>query len=216
MSSTAFGGSPCYFELIAIIVAGSVHVTTEVLFSDTTARLCNIVISLMFAAYIVWRIRTSPGVLRIWGMRRDNLRPALIAHLGFVAIVGLVLFGLAPVIGSPTLPTTFWVSIALYPAYGVAQQFALQNLLARNLQKIFSSGILTAVMAAALFGLSHAPRLELVAMTFVAGVFLTLIYFRVPNLWAVGLAHGILATLAIYLVLGEDPGAEILRTVGSR
>jgi len=42
-------------------------------------------------------------------------------------------------------------------------------------------------------------------------LFFTPIYRRFPNLWAVGLAHGLLGALAFYLVLGEDPGADILQ-----
>ena len=53
-------------------------------------------------------------------------------------------------------------------------------------------------LAAALFGVPG-----------VAGVFLTLIYQRFPNLWAVGIVHGILGSLAVYIVLKEDPGATI-------
>jgi membrane protease YdiL (CAAX protease family) len=47
----------------------------------------------------------------------------------------------------------------------------------------------------------------------VAGFFFTAIYRRVPNLWAVGLVHGILGSLAIYFVSGEDPGAGLWNLV---
>ncbi len=214
MKGARYGSSPCYGELIAITAAGTVHVTIELAFSEAAARFCNVGTSLAFALYVIWRIRSTPGVIRIWGMRSDNFGPALIAQLGFAAVGVLALFGIWAVVGSKSLPVTFWMAVALYPIYGVIQQFALQNLIAKNLEKAISSPILIAVTAATLFGLSHFPRLELVALALVAGVFFTLIYRRFPNLWAVGFAHGILGALAVYLVLGEDPGAEILKFVG--
>ena len=53
------------------------------------------------------------------------------------------------------------------------------------------------------------PRWPLVALTLVSGFFFTLFYRREPNLWAIGLVHGLLGTLAIYLVSREDPGAVL-------
>jgi len=215
MNSDRYSSSPCYLELVSIITAGAIHVTAEVFFSEDTSRVCNAIISMIFVAYVVWRIRTSPGVVRTWGMRTDNFAPAIAAHLGFAAIGALALFGLAFNTGSVEIPTSFWVTVALYPIYGVIQQFALQNFIARNLRMTLSGSVSVAATAAILFGLSHFPRLELVALTFVAGFFFTLIYQRFSNLWAVGLAHGLMAALAMYLVLGEDPGAEILKIVGA-
>ena len=45
------------------------------------------------------------------------------------------------------------------------------------------------------------------------GFWLTLVYRRVPNLWAGGIAHGLLGSVAIHLVLREDPGGAIWRVV---
>ena len=214
MNSDRYSSSPCYWELVSIITAGAIHVTAEVFFSEDASRICNAVISLIFVAYVVWRIRTSPGILRTWGMRTDNFASAMAAHLGFAAIGALALFGLAATTGSAEIPTSFWVTVVLYPIYGVIQQFALQNFIARNLRMALSGSVSVAATAAILFGLSHFPRLELVALTFVAGFFFTLLAQRLSNLWAVGLAHGLMAALAMYLILGEDPGAEILNIVG--
>jgi len=213
MNIDRYGSGPCYWELVSIIAAGAIHVTAELLFSEAVSRVCNVVISLAFVGYVVWRVRTSPGVLRTWGMRTDNLAPAVVAHLGFAAFGALALFGLAGTTGSVEVPTSFWVTVVLYPIYGVIQQFALQNFIARNLRMTLSGPVAVAATAALLFGLSHFPRLDLVALAFVAGFFFTLIYQRFSNLWAVGLAHGLTAALAMYLVLGEDPGAEILNVV---
>jgi membrane protease YdiL (CAAX protease family) len=47
-------------------------------------------------------------------------------------------------------------------------------------------------------------------LTFVAGLVFTWIYERHNNLWAIGIVHGILGAVAYYVVLGHDPGAEII------
>jgi membrane protease YdiL (CAAX protease family) len=149
-------------------------------------------------------------VLRVWGFRTDNFREAALAQLRFLAVGIVVLLAYAVVTASPGLPSTFWLTVALYPLWGIAQQFALQNLIANNLTAFISKPFGIAVAAASLFALSHYPRLELVTLTFVAGIFFTLIYRKYPNLWAVGIAHGLLGSMAFYIVLEEDPGAVII------
>ncbi len=210
VESRVYANRPCYPELAAILLAGCLHVVTEVGFSESAARSYNFVVSVFFAGYLVWRGRCSECAVRAWGMRRDNFWPALRSQLifGIVAAVALIAFGVAT--ASPVPPKSFWLTVGLYPIWGIAQQFALQSLIARNLAGLLSSPIAIAGVASALFASSHYPRIELVILTGVAGVFLTLIYRRNPNLWAVGIVHGILGSLAFYFVLKEDPGAAIL------
>ena len=212
MGSREYGTAPCYGELIAVLAAGLLHVVTELGLSESAAVVYNVAVSLGFAVYLVWRARRSRGALRAWGMRLDNFRPALLA-LGAFGIVGAAaIIGYGLVLGSVALPATFWLTLALYPVWGVAQQFALQNLVARNLTGLLSSPIALAAVAAGLFALAHYPRLELVFLTFSAGLFLTPIYRRFPNLWAVGIVHGVLGSLAFYVVLRQDP-MEMIRVL---
>ena len=90
--------------------------------------------------------------------------------------------------GTLAVPATFWLTLGLYPIWGLAQQFALQNFIARNLVGMIPSSLGLALVAAALFSASHYPRMELVVLTLVGGIFFTWIYRRHPNLWAVGIA----------------------------
>lgn len=209
--TSSYAQRPFYPELVAILLVGLLHVVTELCFSGQAALVYNLAASLLVVGYLVWRARRSPGALRAWGMRRDNFWPALRAQLAFGAVGALVLIGYAGPGAALALPTSFWLTVGLYPLWGIAQQFALQSLLARNLAGGLQRPLVLAAVASALFAGSHYPRLELVLLTAAAGVFLTLIYRRHPNLWAVGCVHGILGSLAFYLVLDEDPGAVILR-----
>jgi len=192
---------PCYPELAAILLAGALHVVVELGFSLAAARAYNAVVSLLFVGYVVWRARGSAGALRAWGMRRDNFWPALRAQLTFAAVgvLALVAFGVAT--DAFPLPGTFWLSLALYPIYGIAQQFALQSLVARNLAGWIANPIALAGVAAGLFAVSHYPRGELVLLTGIGGWCMTWIYRRIPNLWAVGIAHGVLGSCVVYFVL---------------
>ncbi len=210
MKSNGYLNRPSYGELVAITLAGLVHVLTELTLAESIALYYSAAISIAFVGYLVWRAVRTPGVLKIWGMRSDNFWSAFRAQLVFVIVGAIALVGIGAATGSLALPETFWITLALYPIWGVAQQFALQNLIARNLTGVLSSPLAIAVAASTLFGLSHYPRLDLLLLTLVAGVFFTVIYRRLPNLWAVGIAHGILGSLAVYLVVREDPGAAIL------
>lgn len=200
---------PCYGELIAIIVAGGLHIVAEVAVSTTSARLFNLGVAIAFLIYIVWRAGSSRHVLHIWGMQWTNFWPALKLQLAFglPAVAFLVAYGIYSNSFPP--PQTFWLAVILYPVWGIAQQFALQNLLARNLQTFVRPRAVRALLAAGLFGLAHMPLIPIVVLTFFGGFFLTWIYERRPNLWAAGCVHGVLGAMAFYFVLGKDPGARV-------
>ena len=197
---------PCYPELVAIVCAGLLHVVAEIALSELAARTFNIFVSVCFLIYLIWRARTSSGAVQAWGMRRGNFCPALRAQLSFGAVgaVAIVVFGLAT--DSLNLPWSFWMTVALYPVWGIAQQFALQNLIARNLTAVLSHPVAIAGASAVVFSAAHYPRADLMVLTLISGFFFTLIYRRVPNLWAVGIVHGLLGSLAVYVILHEDPG----------
>lgn len=208
-----YGSRPCYGELAAVLLAGLGHVVLELGHSGTAATVYNVAVSLAFFGYLVWRVRSTPGVLRYWGFRRDNLAPALRAHAPFVVATTAALSVYAALTDYDGLPATFWLTVVLYPVWGIAQQFALQNLIANNIAHALKTPLMIAVAAAMLFAVSHYPRLELVVLTLVAGVFFTLGHRRSPNIWAVGTAHGLLGSLAFYIVLEEDPGAIIIEAL---
>jgi membrane protease YdiL (CAAX protease family) len=201
---------------VAVVCAGALHVLTELALSWRVAAAYNAGVALAFLVYVVWRGRRSPGALRAWGMRRDNLARALVAQLAFATIGAAVLVGFGAACGTLDVPPTIWLTLALYPAWSLAQQLALQSFVARNLAGWIRHPLALAIAASVLFSLSHVPEIELVVLTAVAGVFFTLIYRRLPNLWAVAIAHAILGTLAVYFVLGRDPGGAILDWLRSR
>ena len=201
---------PRFLELLAVVAIGTAHVSIEIATSVAVTRAFNVAAGIGLTVYLFWRAATVKGILRSWGMRRDNFWQALGVQLvfGVLAAACLTLLGLAN--GTVPLPRTFWIVCVSYPLFGIAQQFVLQNLITRNLATFVRRRVLLAFASALLFALSHIPRMSLTILALIAGFFLTFIYQRHPNLWAVGIVHGILAGLAFYVVLQQDPGARIL------
>ena len=204
---------PCYGELIAIVVAGGLHVAAEVTVSSTAARVFNVGVAIAFLFYVTWRAGSTRHMVHIWGMQFANFWPSLKFQLmfGLPAMALLVAYGIYSNSFPP--PRTFWLAVILYPVWGIVQQFALQNLLVRNLRTVVRPRVARALLAAGFFGLAHVPLIPIVVLTFVGGFFLTWIYEHRPNLWAAGCVHGVLGAMAFYFVLGKDPGARLWELV---
>lgn len=166
----------------------------------------------IWLGYVFWRRRDDRIALRAWGLRRDNLAAAGKAALAVTAplVICSAAYGFASAHFPP--PRGFWLILLLYPAWGVAQQFLLNAMLARNLAA-FLPGWGVVLLSAVLFSASHAPDLPVVALTLPAGALWVLLYRRWPNLWALGMAHGIIGTVVFYGVLGRDPVALLLNKI---
>ena len=185
-------------ELIAILTAGALHVGIEAVASLSTSRVYNLVAALLFAAYVGARLRRE-DVRRAWGFRTDNLGAAVRIQVGLV-LAGVAALGILALLGE----REGTASVRLFPLYLVwafAQQFALQNLLARNLAALVPGPVSTALIAAGLFALVHAPRWELCALTFPVGFALVLAYRREPNLCVTAASHAVLGLVAFAWVL---------------
>jgi membrane protease YdiL (CAAX protease family) len=163
----------------------------------------------MWLGYALSRWRSDRRALHTWGLRRDNLAAAGKAALAVTAplVICAVAYAFAARHFPP--PRGFWLILLLYPAWGIAQQFLLNAMLARNLADVLP-GWAVVLLSAALFAAAHAPDLPVVALTLPAGALWVLMYRRWPNLWALGIAHGIIGTVVFYGVLGRDPLALLL------
>jgi len=208
------------WELASVICFGIGHVLLEV-FSDGVSdgtgsitrpqHVYNIAAFVIWGIYLLWQVAKVRGIGQEWGFRREGFLQAMKAGGIFasIAIVPLLVYGW--VFSRLPLPTTFWLVLFLYPVWGLGQQFALQALITRNLGA-FVPRLWPRIMAASvIFSAAHFPNYWLMALTLVAGIAFSWIYEKYRNLWAVGIVHGFLGAFAYYLVLGNDPGAEIMR-----
>jgi len=157
----------------------------------------------LWAIYLAARLRRDRGTLRRWGLRVDTLRPAArdAASVTLPLAAAMAAYGFAR--GHLPPPPGFWWILVLYPVWGLAQNFLLNAMLARNLRTVLPERLVV-VVATLLFSLSHAPDLEIMALTLLVAPIWLVLYRRNPNLWVLGLAHGLLGTLAFFAVLGRN------------
>lgn len=212
---------PSHLELALILLTGVLHVVIELAWgagvhgfrSAWPERLYTVSVTVIWGTYVLWRVVCEPGLKSRWGFRLDNALPAFCTCLVFVIPATALLALYALIANRLAIPTTFWIALLVYPLYGIAQQFALQVLVTRNLRALISRQPLRILTVAAFFSAAHFPNQPLMVLAFLAGGGLTLIYEVDPNLWVVGIAHGFLGALAYYWVLGLDPGAEIIAVI---
>jgi membrane protease YdiL (CAAX protease family) len=108
--------------------------------------------------------------------------------------------------GSLNFNPRFWVNLSFIPLWGLVQQYILQGFIYRRMKFILireqaseSERIwrtrLAICATGLLFGLVHAPNLTLMALTLVGGLVWAWVYERAPNLFALGLSHGLMSNI---------------------
>ena len=128
------------------------------------------------------------------GLGREGLRaslwilPAALALLGVTVLIGWLcgsLHGLAK--------EALWWRIAGYLPWAFAQQFAAQCFFFRRLEMLSGDRHAAVLMTSLLFAGAHLPNPVLVPATLLAEVLWTLAYRRYRNLYAISIAHALLA-----------------------
>jgi hypothetical protein len=169
------------------------------------------VAALFWTTYVVVRWRRDPAILREWGFRSENLAPATAASVVILVVVGGGIFFLRTLNNPLWLPRNFWVVLAVYPLWGIVQQFLLNALVARNLARYLPPAA-TVVVTALLFAATHAPDGPMMALTFIAACLWVPVYLRWRNLWPLGVCHGVLGAITYYVLLGRDVWLELTAT----
>ncbi len=82
--------------------------------------------------------------------------------------------------------------ISGYVLWTIYQQFLLQDYFMDRLLRLVSSEALAVTLAGVLFAAAHLPNLVLTAATLVWGIVSCTLFRRYRNLWALGLAQGLL------------------------
>jgi membrane protease YdiL (CAAX protease family) len=152
------------------------------------------------------------------GFRLDNLRESakLVFSIVVPLVVVMVIMGLALGLHrEPPVPRLL-TRVILMPLFGVAQQYALLGFYLRRFEEALPGYWLPVLGSATVFTLLHAPNSILMALTLVVSLGACWLYRRVPNLWVLGLAHGLLSiTVAMFLaqllIFGLKVGPRALR-----
>lgn len=207
-------------ELVCVILTGVAHVSLELACDgmkgaaeglNRPQHFFNLAAVAAWGCYLAWILSRRIVTLESLGFRSEGFMSSINAGLllavpgvAVMAAVGLK-FGMVEGVSKG-----FWILLPVYPVWGLAQQFALQVLVARNLRGMIGKESFVALMAGTIFSLAHFPNFMLMALTFPAGVFITWIFGRYRNMWAAGVLHGILGASAYYFMLGQDPGSQLL------
>ncbi len=180
----------------AYVVAGNTGVGGWVLIAG---------IAVLFAVYAKVVLSPRGESWRDYGLRTDNVRPAarVVGAWTAAGAALILLWGL--VNGESFLRDEFLVMLPLYPVWGVVQQLIFQGVLHRRLLLLVKHRGLALFVTAMAFALVHLGNWPLVGLTFAAGLAWSRLFQLYPNVWVLGLSHGVLAALVYPLVLGDNP-----------
>jgi membrane protease YdiL (CAAX protease family) len=159
----------------------------------------NAVFTAVMLAILLYSHRLAGESWRELGFRTDTFWSTSRLLLAVVAIAGVLIWIGSIVLrdaGSPpagTPPSRLGQFLVL----GLAQQYVMLGFIFKRVERV-GGGRFSPAITALLFALLHLPNIFLTAVTFVWGVVSCLVYRRSPNLWANGLAHGLLAALVYY------------------
>jgi hypothetical protein len=90
----------------------------------------------------------------------------------------------------PTPPVLY--HSAGYALWAIEQEFILQSFFYVNVEQLAGNRLHSAVIATALFAAAHIPNPLLVLATLVVGICFTQLFRRYRNIYALGIAHGLL------------------------
>jgi membrane protease YdiL (CAAX protease family) len=195
------------FELGAVLVTGVGFLVVGLSFLYIGAA------SLFWAAYVGARYRWDPDVFARWGFRRRGFGRAARLCAPFLLVALTFCIGYAVVTGEAVVNAHLPLLLVLYPPWGAVQQFLVVALIAENLVAVTRGRVgerAAVAVTACVFAAVHLHDPELVVATFFLGLVTTSVYFRTKNLWVPGILHGWFATLFYFLVMGEDPWAQLV------
>lgn len=166
----------------------------------------------LWSLYAAARVRAQRRLLERWGLRPNvHLRPlvAILAPLlGGLVLLGL---GLAWVLGRSLLPPYLWLSLLLYPLWGLIQQWLVQALFVDNVRALAGASTLWLLGLGAIgFGAIHLAHPPLVVATALMGGVYVALFQRWRNLWPLACCHGWLGSLFYPWVLGINPAEQLV------
>jgi hypothetical protein len=126
------------------------------------------------------------------GLGARGLIPSLWILPAAIALVALSLFVAAKLGTLHPLYKADFAHISGYVLWTIYQQFLLQDYFMDRLLRLLSNESAALTLAGVLFAAAHLPNLVLTAATLVWGIVSCALFRRYRNVWALGLAQGLL------------------------
>ncbi|MBN1597825.1 MAG: CPBP family intramembrane metalloprotease [Bacteroidales bacterium] len=199
------------FELLAILISG---ILKFIVMDYMEIRAFYIVgICIFWVSYIYYRYSSDNAILNYWGFKREYFRQSIVILLPLiiVSIIVTLVYGVyndTIILSWHILPV-----LCLYPVWGIFQQYLMLALITHNISSLMNINVTKTVivlLTSTIFCLVHYPNFFLMIFTFFMEAIFIIVYMKWKNLWALGIAHGWIATFLLYYVLGRDLWAELL------
>lgn len=146
-------------------------------------------VALVFTLSVVLARRQSRDEL---GLGRRGLIPSLWILPAAIALAALSTSVAARVGTLHPLYKADFAHVSGYVLWTIYQQFLLQDYFMDRLLRLLSNEAAAVTLAGTLFAAAHLPNLVLTAATLVWGILSCALFRRYHNLWALGLAQGLL------------------------
>jgi uncharacterized protein len=165
--------------------------------------------------YLVVRVYRNRVLLDQWGLRPTRFVRELARFLTPVVVVAVLAGAVyAAATERPLWPAWIGVSLLLYPAWGLVQQWLVQSLLVDNVRALTGARLpWLMVLGAVGFGAVHVAHPKLVVATALVGAVYVWLFQRWRNLWPLAVCHGVLGSFFYPWVLGISPTADIMAFV---
>jgi hypothetical protein len=184
-------------EVFAVVATGLLYYV----FKYVGARSVFIISAVCFwLVYIYSRANNDSTALDKWGFRAKNLAPCFLTATLLSVPILVSMAGFSASRGELTFPAHAWILLALYPIWGIIQQFLVQALVVRNLARsgLTLSPAAIVLIGATVFAMAHLNNPRLLLATFGLGLVFPPLYLRYRNLWPLGLYHGWLGAFFIF------------------
>ena len=172
-------------------------------------------ISLFWIGYVIYRVKTTPHILHIWGFKTSGFRQSFFVLLPITLLSMVICIFYAAILNTLSFSWHVIPVFFLYPIWGVIQQFVMLGIILQTLDTLFNTTIhryVLVALVAALFSLIHSPSPFLMISTFCLEILLVTVYSKWKNLWAIGIAHGWIGTFLLFYVLERDLWLELFYT----
>ncbi len=161
---------------------------------STTLVLINLTLLLFIFTYSV--ARHWKGFSN-FGFRKDGFGAGLIYGFALLIPFFLVSVFISFFKGhQPELPTL--VDFFEYFLWALAQQWVVQGYFFLRYEQVFQNKLLAIACTALTFASVHIPNSNLVWVTLIGGFYLSWMFYRTRNLFAVALCHGLISLILVF------------------